>query len=241
MRSLVQTKMSKTVVYSCVTGRYDKVMTTLLGSQAIPEDDISYVLFSDQHAVEKKYTAPGKRIEWSIRPPHWTHPLCQRRTARWHKLNSHVLFPDAEFVVWFDGSQQIKPIQVREQLVLPHLTNCDIATFKHPDRTCVFQELAACVKLKKDNAALMRSQLDEYRKAGYPPFNGLVETACLVRRHTPETISFNKSWWGQIQSYSYRDQLSFNYIAWKLGMKYGHVPGRRDKSDFCTFIHHGQG
>lgn len=233
--------MSKTVVYSCVTGKYDKVMTTILGSQALPEDDVSYVLFSDQHKVETTYLATGNHIEWSIRPPKWKHPLCQRRTARWHKVNSHVLFPDAEFVVWFDGSQRIKPIQVHKDLVLPCMTDHDIAAFKHPDRTCVYQELAACKKLKKDNAALMESQIQVYRKAGYPPFNGLVETACLVRRHTPEAILFNKSWWDQLQNYSYRDQLSFNYAAWKLGIKYGCVPGRRDASAYCDFIKHGQG
>jgi hypothetical protein len=233
--------MTKTVVYSCVTGKYDKVMTTILGSTALPEDDVSYVLFSDQHTTETSFLAPGAHTEWSVRPPHWKHPLCQRRTARWHKLNSHVLFPDAEFVVWFDGSQRIKPIEVHKQLVLPNMAEHDIATFKHPDRTCVYQELAACTKMKKDNVALMRSQMDVYRKAGYPTFNGMVETACLVRRHSAESICFNKLWWGQLQNYSYRDQLSFNYVAWQLDLKYGRIPGRRDTSDYCDFIRHGQG
>lgn len=233
--------MSKTIIYSCVTGKYDKVLATILGSQPLHEDDVSYVLFSDQHQKETKHISPGTHVEWTIRPTHWAHALCQRRTARWHKVNSHVVFPDAEFVVWFDGSQRIKQIKVHEALVQPAMEEHDIATFKHPDRTCVFQELAACVKLKKDNETLMRSQLEVYREAGYPTFNGMVETACLVRRHCPDVIRFNKLWWNQLDNYSYRDQLSFNYVAWKLGLKYGRIPGRRDTSDYCDFTRHGQG
>jgi hypothetical protein len=232
--------MSKTVIYSCVTGGYDNIQRTILNSKAIPEDDVSYVLFSDQQQEETTYTVSGSSLTWSIRPPVWQHQLCQRRTARWHKVNSHVLFPQAEFVVWFDAAHRIKPVRVHREIVLPYLAEHDIAAFKHPDRTCVYQELEACKHYKKDNPTLMQQQIAGYRREGYPPFNGLVETSCLARRHTSAVVQFNQAWWGQLEHHSYRDQLSFNYTSWKLGIKYGHIPGRRDASAFCDFVRHSQ-
>ena len=231
--------MSKTVVYSCVTGNYDKMSETILASRAQPEEDVSYVLFTDGIDGERVHRAEGSDITWSVRPPHWKHQICRRRTARWHKLNSHVLFPDAEYTVWLDGSQRIKTIRPYYDLVAPYLVRHNIATFKHPNRTCVFQEIEACKMRRKDNHALMDRQAEAYRKASYPPFNGMVETACLVRRNCIEVSRFNNVWWDQMVNHSYRDQLSFNYTAWMLKQDYGLIPGCRDKSKFFDFVMHG--
>ena len=232
--------MSKTVIYSCVTGNYDKLLSAILASRAIPEEDVSYVLFTDQTGLPEKYRATGSHLSWEIRPLEWQHKLCRRRTARWHKLMSHLLFPEAEHTIWLDGSQRLHAVAAAK-ILLPHLGDKSIATFKHPDRTCVFQELHACKRLKKDNAVLMERQLEAYRKEGYPVFNGMVETACVIRKQGPEQLEFNRLWWQQIKQHSFRDQLSFNYVAWKLGMSYGRVPGCRAKSDFCAFVMHGKG
>jgi hypothetical protein len=237
---MVQTKMSKTVIYSCVTGNYDKLLSAILASRAIPEKDVTYVLYTDQPGVPEKYMSSGSHLAWEIRPPVWKHRLCRRRTARWHKIMSHVLFPEAEHTIWLDGSQRLHAVKASE-ILLPHLQDNHVATFKHPDRTCVYQELHACRRLKKDNAVLMERQMKAYRTDGYPTFNGLVETACVLRTNRPEQIEFNQLWWKQIKQHSFRDQLSFNYVAWKLGMKYGRVPGCRAKSDFCDFVMHGHG
>jgi hypothetical protein len=233
--------MSKIVVYSCVTGKYDNLLNSILASTAIPEQDVSYVLFTNQLAPQKSYRASGSHIEWDIRELVWTHRICKRRTARWHKVGSHILFPAADTVAWFDGSQRLKPVEIHKQLILPSLRNHDIATFKHPIRTCVYREMQACASLKKDNEKLMGRQMAEYRKLGYPPFNGMVETACLLRRHSPEVIQFNKLWWEQIKNHSFRDQLSFNFAAWRLKLEYSRVPGSRDKSQYCDFIQHAGG
>jgi hypothetical protein len=231
--------MSKTVVYSCVTGNYDQVLKSILASTAQAEDDTSYVLFTDQAVKGQPFVPTSGHPPWLIKPLAWKHPLCRRRTARWHKVNSHVLFPETENVVWFDGSQRVKSIAVHSELVVPGLDKHDIATFKHPERICVFQELQACKKLKKDNDLLMESQVAMYRKDGYPPFNGMVETACLLRRHSPDVVRFNKLWWEQIRQHSYRDQLSFNYVLWKLNLEYARIPGSRIKSQYCDFVTHG--
>ena len=42
----------------------------------------------------------------------------------------------------------------------------------------------------------------------------------MVRKHNKkDCIELMEKWWNEINNYSHRDQLSFNYIVWKLGIK----------------------
>lgn len=234
--------MSKALIYSCVTGNYDNVLSAVLASRLTVEDDVQYVLYTDRPDLaasnkSEQYLVESTGVTWELRPLLWKHPLCQRRTARWHKVNSHLV-SKADYSMWIDGSQCVKRIMPYQQLILPYMKGQTIATFKHPERICVYQEMNACAKLKKDNVKLMRRQMLHYRSKGYPVFNGMVETACVIRENCKEVTNFNKLWWDQIQKYSYRDQLSFNYAAWELDMPYGTIPGMRSSSAFFEFVNH---
>ena len=231
--------MTKLLVYSCVTGNYDSIEAVALKSTPKLEDGVKFVLYTDKlDANDTPQTHKTATIEWELRPLLWKHPLNQRRSARWHKVNSHMLLDAAEYTLWLDGSQRIKSVSLLQDLLAPLANRFDLATFKHPDRTCVYQELQACIRLNKDNLTLMRQQVEGYKQAGYPPYNGLVETACLLRRNCPQILEFNRLWWNELEANSYRDQLSFNYVAWKLKQAYGRIPGSRAKSAFFEFVGH---
>jgi hypothetical protein len=225
-------------VYSCVTGKYDKIMRSILASRALFEDNVKFTLYSDQFTEESTFTSPHSKCQWNLKPLEWKHKFCHRRTARWHKLHSHCL-TSADYSVWVDGSQQFKEVGVYADFINKLEGSESIYSFKHPQRSCVYQELQACTKLAKDNPKLMRDQVTKYRADGYPPYNGLVETACVVRKNSNESASFNKMWWEELKQHSYRDQLSFNYVAWKLGVNYGHFPGCRVQSALFNFLQHG--
>jgi len=38
-------------------------------------------------------------------------------------------------------------------------------------------------------------------------------------------VQLNEAWWREIEAGSVRDQLSFNYCAWRLGFAYRTFPG----------------
>ena len=233
--------MSKVLVYSCVTGNYDNLESGLLASTALAEDSVQYVLYTDQltaGAPAQNYQHPGCTITWELRPLLWHNPLCARRTSRWHKVNSHLVSGDADYTVWLDGTQRIRSIALGVTLLKSLEANCELASFQHPDRTCAYQEMHECIRLKKDNPTLMQRQMDQYRHARFPPYRGLVETSCVVRKSTANIIAFNQLWWQQIQEHSYRDQLSFNYAVWCLNLTYGHIPGQRLKSPFFEYAPH---
>ena len=223
--------MKNIVVYSCVTGGYDNVNKTLLAASPEIDCEVDFVLFSDSVSCSET------KGNWQIVPLHFKHSLCQRRTARWHKINSHALFPYAAATVWVDGSQSFKPIRLFADLIEPNLQH-NIATFKHPIRNCIYHELNACIRYRKDNEILMRQQIAKYKAENYPAYNGMVETACVIRRNSSDTVAFNKAWWEEIDKHSLRDQLSFNYVAYKTCTPYSTIPGHRENSPYFNFMPH---
>lgn len=231
--------MSTITVYSCVVGSYDNIEQSLLASTPRQESEVRYVLFTDavKGGTAKTLRRSANNSQWELLPLRWKDRRGDnRRTARWHKVNSHLVC-DTPHSVWIDGSQRIKTIAVASQLVRPYLQQ-SIATFRHPERTCIYQEMRACIRLNKDNPNLMRNQIAKYRQEGYPPYHGLVETACVIRNNVAATQQFNEMWWQEISNHSVRDQLSFNYVAWKLSITYGVIPGCRESSGFFEFKPH---
>lgn len=220
--------MPKLLIYSCVTGGYDSISASLLAS--VVEPGVSYVLYTDDKV--------SVGSAWEVRPLIWRHPLCQRRTARWHKVNSHLVCGEFEHTLWLDGSQRIRAAGLLDSLPSWYGDH-SVASFKHPERTCVYQEFQACRQLLKDNSELMQQQVGTYRASGYPPFNGLAETSCVLRKSTAEIAQFNMAWWRELAAWSYRDQLSFNCVAHRCGLKCGVIPGCRSYSPFFEYVPHG--
>lgn len=210
--------MGEIVLYSCVVNGVDR-LDHLLGSSFPPDPQVRRVLFTDVPACQ----IPQAK-HWQILRPCWGH-INPRRVARYHKINAHLVLPEADCSIWLDGAYEILPNFRPREFCQAVLASRDLAAFEHPLRDCVYQEADACVYWRKGYPQLLRRQVQRYREEGYPEHAGLVETGCVCRRHTPQIRQFNERWWQEIEAHSLRDQLSFNYAAWKLGISYAHVPG----------------
>ena len=213
---------SKLIVYSCITSGYDKAHNTLLRGEALQkEEGVRYILFSD--TLHPCSMSTGG-MEWEVQKIRWAHPLCSRRTARYHKCLPHLVLPPHQKSLWVDGNLTFKNVNPLTDIVNVYLSDgVDVATFRHADRQCVYQEEHACVLFRKDHADIMRAQVNKYKTEGYPTYNGLAETGCLVRRNNDIVKEFNNTWWSEIEQHSFRDQLSFPYVCWKLGVRYNHI------------------
>lgn len=191
---------------------------------------IRFVCFTDR--------ADGRPTEgsWELRRPEWSHPD-PRRAARYHKILSHVLFPDADYSIWHDGNIQlvVDPWRLVERL---QPGGIEVASFKHRDRNCVYEELEACIRLDKDGVERMSRQVAGYRDAGYPEQNGLAETGVLVRRHSERVRELNQAWWREIENGSVRDQLSFDFVRWRLGIPQSYLPGQSIRSPYVRYTRH---
>jgi hypothetical protein len=179
------------------------------------------------HAYIEGITEPEERNGWLCMPAVWEHATNPRLRARRHKLLVHQLYPDVQYSLWVDGC--LTPKTDPYELIEQYLGRTDITLFRHMQRNCLYKELEACLALRKDAPSIMRAQVNRYRKDGYPYNAGLGETTALLRRHTDAIKEFNEAWWRELRHNSVRDQLSFNYLAWKLGLEYNTFEGNRCK------------
>lgn len=136
------------------------------------------------------------------------------------KILPHLFLPEHDKSVWIDG----------------HLVPNDLSLFdksgywlmKHPTRNCIYQEAQECITLRKDNPRTINEQVNRYRMEGYPVNNGLSATGVLIRDNTEGNRVFGEFWWHQVRTGSVRDQLSFNYSAWKTGLQFDQFPFLQD-------------
>jgi GT2 family glycosyltransferase len=218
----LDTSKDKVVVYTAIVNDYDRLME----KQAKKGAD--FKAFLDNPNVTSK--------TWEILPAadEFDDP---NRNAKVHKILSHKYFPDYEYSLWIDGNVNLK-VPIR-QIIPAFLRDVDLAVFKHPERHCIYDEADACIARRLDSSEVIRNQVNQYKRQGYPVKNGLAECTVILRRHTPAMKKFNELWWKEICRGSKRDQISFPIIAKKTGLKYNFFPGSLRKSDNLIFYKQG--
>jgi hypothetical protein len=137
------------------------------------------------------------------------------RSARMHKCLTPD-FSDYDYSIWMDGNTTLKVDP--EYLIEKYLQNAPIACLQHPERDCIYKEAKTCQMHNLDATGTIQSQMERYKKENYPQDNGLSATTYILRKHTKEIDTFNRLWWSEICMGSRRDQLSFDYALWKLGI-----------------------
>lgn len=214
----------KIVVYTAIFGGIDQLWSICPTTRG----KATYVCFSNVSRKEMGLWS-GKRLStkkppnslmWKVRrvKQQWS----PRRTARHYKCLPHRYLPDADVWIWVDCN--VRLVLPPEKAVGQWL-HSDLATFKHPDRNCLYIEAAFCAKRKDDKPTVLKAQVERYRKAGMPTRWGLAETGLVIRRNTSAICELNEAWWSEIKRGSIRDQVSFPFICWKKNIRWTTIPG----------------
>ena len=191
------------VVYTACFGDYDEIQPVIV------ESDAEFVAITDSE---------GPIDGWRV-VNHRGLPIPDPRLrARMYKALPHVMFPDADVWIWHDANIQL--LVPPELLVADWLGYADLAAPLHPSRDCAYGEGHRCIAKGKDTRENLEAQMSSYTDAGYPEHNGLAETRVIIRRNTEDIVRFNEAWWGEISAKSVRDQVSFNYSAWRTGIEW---------------------
>lgn len=205
------------VVYTAITKGYDDLKMPYSVS-----DRCDYVCFTDDPSID------GNGL-WDIRP--FPNPeLDQVRKCRQLKILPHVYFPEHKYSIWVDGN--IKITADIDELIEKHFDQPGpgFLSFKHPWRDCIYDEAEAVIANRKgledsSGEKRVRDQMAKYEREGMPKNNGLIESNVILRKHTPEVNWIMEQWWEEVKMHSRRDQLSFNYVAWKNHFNYGLLDG----------------
>lgn len=196
-------------VVTAVTGGKDRVAPPLKRFRGV-----DFVLFSDDAETAVEGWNVRSIPEWSADPDR-----APRRHARAVKVLSTLLLPGYDFHLWHDGTHEV--VEDPQELVRRYLKkpSVPIATFRHKQRSCVYDEARAVLDVKLDGRDNVVRQMRDYRAAGFPRDHGLLETPVMLRRVCPETTAIELAWWEQICRYSSRDQLSLPFVLWRLGFE----------------------
>jgi len=142
--------------------------------------------------------------------------------AKKYKILPHLFLKSYNYSIWQDGTHALR---VNPKKLINFLNPNKIAFFKHPRRTNVYQEAREVLKLKKDILEKVVPQIKNYKKEGFF-INKLIAGTVIIREHNdPKIINLMNFWWKEINNKSIRDQLSFNYSAWKNKINYSIIPG----------------
>ena len=205
----------KKLVYTIILGNYDKP------KQFNKQKGYDYYLITDDNSIEKY-----KETNWTIlKIPDEVNILniSTIKKQRFLKLHPHLIFKNYDLSIYIDGTFIIKG-NLTEFLLRILTPQIYFYTFEHPERNRILQELKAVIKYKKENRRMTKLIHKRYKKEKFPDNNGLIESCLLIRKHNEKgCINFMTRWYYEIEKYSHRDQLSFNYIYWKNGIKIKYI------------------
>ena len=217
--------MSDRIIYTSVFGGYDKVVEQTSSGW-------DWKCFSEENSL----------------------PIYEdnNRNAKRFKILPHRYFQDYEYSVFIDGNMTVRGNL--DDLIDKYLNDTNVAFFSHGNnhldaRNSAYDEAQTIFALGeknmnrspergilnyKDNPFVIQKQMERYRMLRYPANDGLITGMVILRRHNEaDCIKTMEDWWTEIKYNSKRDQLSFNYCAWKNDLKFNYMDGdSRDNEYF---------
>lgn len=189
-------------VYTAIFGDYDEPKPV-----ADPDERIQYVLFTDR--AELKAPPP-----WEVRclPRIFADPQLDARRV---KSLPHLFLPDFDVSAWIDAS--CTPLRLNGDDLRRLSEFADIVLPLNEDYSSIYDEAEDIIWHRLDSPKRVRRQMQSYRMLGFPERYGSHHTCFVIRRHLrASSIEFANAWWEQIWAHSKRDQLSFDFVTWKL-------------------------
>lgn len=211
-------------LYSALYGSRDRLNPNCFGTW----QGVDRFVFTDDPSLD----VPGATI---VHDP--LVGLDPNRASRRCKLMPHRYFSDYDWSIYLDNNANLTgdPVALITQLEEARAAGGPAFwSFSHPERNCVYAEAESCIRARRDAPDRIRAQMRAYRTDGYPADNGLVAGTVLVRYHASDAVAaLGERWFEQVLIHSRRDQLSFDYVAWKLGISRGALPGElRENPNF---------
>lgn len=168
--------------------------------------DVDFVCFTDSAL---------HRDIWRLRPVVRRLKTAQL-TARWHKLNPHLLFPDYEYSLWVDGNVIPSSSELYDTLNGLVSKSVKWAGIKHPQRDDVYEEAYRIYSNGRDRFFPLARTLNFLKREGFPRHWGMMETNVLLRAHHDEDVRrCDELWCSLLMQYTGRDQMTHSYAMWK--------------------------
>ena len=202
---------NKKVIYTTITGNYD-----IIPQPTVIARDFDYILFTND--------LPEQQLGvWQVRAVP-IKALDNVKLSRWVKTHPHILLNDYDVSLYHDCNVIVDQYEYYDRINELIDEEAKIAFMNHIQRNCIYDEGFEVLYLNLAKVGTILSEMAHIKHDGYPINNGLVEANCILRRHhNSQVIQFCEKWWYMIDHYAQRDQLSCNYVAWKVGLDISYI------------------
>ena len=172
-------------------------------------DNVDYFIFTDGEVPENS--------KWVRRS--WEEFVDDPRMSgieknRFLKMFPHLLFPEYEYSVYVDGN-----VLVTADFTPLAMQTADypVAMHIHKDWDCVYEEIDACIKKRKDTPEALSRQRTVFQQLGIPAHWGFLEATVIARRHhDPVCRKIMETWWNCFCIGCRRDQIALIRCLWEL-------------------------
>jgi len=215
------------VISTVLFKKYDRFVPLGDGYDEVP--DYCYFVFTDstsKYKVSRGYTHVYVNISYDDIPYHDA-----ARLSKIFKVIPQRVFHNLKWHVHLAGKSSLK-LNYSQLLCEFRSSRTNIMVERHKLRDDVYEEGIAVKKYRKDIPEIVDEQLQDYKHQGYPTKAGLLDGHFLFRDFGSSNIQLMSCmWFDEINRGSRRDQLSFNYVAWKLGVEVTYYPDHHFAED----------
>lgn len=187
---------NKYCIYTVITGDYDR-----FHNHNVYSNSFDLFVFSDNPIREHN------GWENIVVDKEEDSRLLQRRL----KIDNEFIFNNYEKSIYIDGNIAVNCWL--DRIDLSSIEN-DITFLSHT-KNCIYDEIQACIKNKKDDEFRLNNQKISYLLKDVPENLGMFATGMIIRNHNDLVKSFSKDWYKEVKRYSRRDQVSLPYILSK--------------------------
>ena len=203
-------KANKVVIYSCLIGNYDNI------SSFSKQKDFDYFLLTEQKI---------ENTNWTILPiPKYVENLniSNVKKQRYIKIHPHKFFKKYDLSIYIDANYIIKGdlndflINTLNPIDSIYITHLQFG--KTPEKA-----IKTAIEKKLDKFEVLNNTLKRY---DFEILNkeGIVNAGLIIRKHNKiDCIKLMKRWWKEVKKYSHVDNFSFNYAAYKTGVKFFYI------------------
>lgn len=200
----------KKCIFTINFGGYDRLREPLFITKGW-----DYIVFTDNDIKDSIWQP--RKVDFGMHGHH---------SARYAYINSNLHLPEYDYSIMIGGQLELKGDLdkfVKENFDMSKNFNL----MKHPCRACIFEEAKLLIKegmVKGDDIKKLDDQMNRYMFNGMPEKFGLSACGIIGRHHNDEVKKFESIWWDELYGGICRDQLSFDYLRWKLVMSHHWFP-----------------
>jgi len=195
----------RVAVYTALFGEIDSIIEPL-----VVDANCDYYIITD-HDVPGDSIWKKKNVDMSV-----VDGYNNRQKNRYFKMHAHELFPEYVYRIYLDSN-----IYIYGQLsdLIKYVNpESGIGIHNMPNRGNVYEEIFARSLIDPRDADVLERQKNDYRRAGFSSEEGMFECNVIITKAGETSSKIMNRWWEEYKKYPARDQTSFPFALWELGI-----------------------